>query len=231
MYLIARPTLNRIPALLALAVAALVLTAARPVLAQFRGPGANMSDEERTKVWKIQSDTIARELGLNAENTAKLAEAYAKSRGAQLRALTNAAKAHEGDTAQILMAASGAQKKEQKAFNEAIKGFVDAKQMSRVNQTLGTYESMWDLYLNMLAKLKLSDAERAAAEASLLAYVEEVGPTRQKALADGDMALVQQSLRTGKAMLVKRLEKDLTPKNFEAWEQLTPKKNRPAEKE
>lgn len=226
MYLTSRHPLSRIPAVLALALTALLLAVNRPALAQFHAPNVNLSDEERAKVWKIQSDTIARELGLNADSAAKLAEAYAKTRGAQMRAVANAAKADEGDTAQILVAVAGAQKKEQKAFNEAIKGFVTAKQMPRVNQTLGSYEAMWDLYLNMLTKLKLSDEERAAAEASLLAYVEEVGPTRQKAFGAGDMAAVQQSLRSGKDMLRKRLEKDLTPKNFEAWEQLAPKKRR-----
>lgn len=149
-----------------LLIGALAVTVAGiSAVAQPGGPGGGMSPEERAKVEAAQAQTVAASLTLDAEKSAKLAEAYSAARKAAAESRPEGAP--RGDWEAMLKI----QEENRAKMEESFKGFLDEAQAKEAASVFSGNPRQWDRFVGVILGFGLDEAKQKEALGHTLTFV------------------------------------------------------------
>jgi len=171
--------------------------------AQGRGPGGPPSFlEKNEKAWEIEAKTVAQEIGLAAEPSTKLVDAYKAARESHIAALREAmgqgGRPELGKRMEV-------NKAEAAKFETALKGFLKPEEVTKAMASLGTLNPRWDRMVTVLDGMNLEEKPKTEAMKLLEQHVVESGKAMQAAAASNDF----QSIREKSTQLREKLDADL----------------------
>lgn len=166
------------------------------------GPGGGMSPEEKAKVEAAQAQTVAASLNLDAEKSAKLAEAYSAGRKA---AAEN--RPEGGGGGRDFEAMLKIQEENRAKLEEAFKGFLDEAQAKEAASILSGNARQWDRHVGVILGFGLEEAKQKEALGHTLAYVK----ASIKAREDNAGAVDFDAVRTAMVASKKTLDEAIAP--------------------
>ena len=192
-----------------------------PSLAAPGGPGAPLSAEAATTAWESEAKTVARQLKLNAEKTAKLVDAYKAARASHRRAME--AKLGEGarPDAQNYAAMGEVATAERTKLETALKGFLTAEETQKAMATLGSFSRRWDQMTAVLNGMKLDEKVQAQAMDTVAAYVAESAAGMMTQPAPADREALRQKSQQAREKLDAEMAKILSPDQLAKWKEST----------
>lgn len=147
-----------------LTVASIILAAVcaiGPAVAQ-RGSGGGrwgLDPEKQEAVWTLQSNSVAKDLGLEAEAADKLLAAYKGARERLGEKIRSGFEDSEGDWRERFEKINELRKAEGEVFGKEIKGFLNEEQAGKALETLGSFGGFWDSMTNSLSEI-VTDEEK-----------------------------------------------------------------------
>lgn len=203
-----------------------------------RGPGGMMGGEplsaEKAKAaWDLQAGSVAKRLGLNADQTKALTKAYEDARTSQQSASEKLRKDQrekmkdmdQEDRRDAMQAQRKAMedlnKSEREKFSKAVSTAVSGENGTKAVNALGSFNPMWDRMVDSIAGLKLEDAKQAGA----LNTIEEYVAAQTKAMAGGPDADPQdrrEAMMAAREKLTTDLKKNLTEDQIKKFEESMP---------
>jgi hypothetical protein len=129
------------------------------------GPGGGLPPEERAKVEAAQAQAVAASLTLDAEKSAKLAEAYSAARKAAAESRPEGAP--RGDFEAMLKI----QEENRAKMQESFKSFLDETQAKEAASILSGNARQWDRFVAVILGFGLDEAKQTEALGHTLAYV------------------------------------------------------------
>jgi hypothetical protein len=133
--------------------------------------GKKPAKENSEAVWKVQAQSVADQLGLTKDQTAKLTTAYLTARASHKQSLKELPEEKDKDKARVAL--QGAIEKDQAAFLSSLKGTLSPETLSKLTTTLGSFNGRWDGYTTTLLELKLDAATMKTAMGFLITYVSD----------------------------------------------------------
>lgn len=171
------------------------------------------------KEWGVQAKTIAQQLGLSAEQTEKLTQAYADARRG-LQTATAEKFGQRGGGRPDFAAMREVSQTEKAKFETAVKAFLSPENVSKVMATLGSFNRRWDMMTAALGQMGLSEEINSKALALVADYVAETGSVTEGAAA-GDFQALREKMQPMKDKLDGELAKILAPDQLEKWKEYT----------
>lgn len=157
-------------------VAAFML-AASPALAQ-PGGGWGIPPEERAKVEAAQSGAVAASLKLDAEKSAKLAEAYTAYKKSAAESRPGGEGRPAGEGRPDFEAMMKQQQEQQAKLEITLKAFLDETQAKEAASTLGGFNRGWDRQVSVILGFGLEEGKQAEALGHTLAFVKKSAESR-----------------------------------------------------
>lgn len=167
-------------------------------------------------VWKLQAQSVADQLGLTKDQTAKLTTAYLAARAHHKQSLKELPEESDKDKARTALQA--AIEKDQAAFLVALKGIVGAETLSKLPTTLGSFNARWDGYAATFLDLKLDAATLKSAMGFLITYVSDYENASKESLKSFNR---RPNSRSFKQKLDTDLAGLLKPDQIKAWNEAT----------
>lgn len=208
-------------AVAAFAIATLIASAAVAQGGGGGGRGPRMSPEEQAKVWTIQAEGVAQELGLADDLKVKVVEAYKASRTKQGEALRAAMQDEANRGPGGLAKAQELNNTEREALKATLAGILTAEQADKAIATLGTFSRQWDSVVNALVGLGVDAEKQAKALPLLAAYATDVDAMMKKAMEAGDFAAVREGRQERKTKLDTDLGAILSAEELAKWKEAT----------
>lgn len=200
---------------------------------------ASRTGEKSRAAWALESKWMAHELGLSAENAAKLAETYAKAREDQRTAYDKAraritgggeapATKPEGDeggdkpargsrgrpsAGDLQKATTEIRNAEAEKLKTALSAFLSADQVARAMEPMGTFDVNWDTMTNSLATLRLDEAKMNEAMTPVAGFVVAYNKSREEA----DRRTMREGSQKAKDDLKAALGKVLTEEQLKGF--------------
>jgi len=202
-----------LPVFCALAIGAL------PALAQ-PPAGGGPSPAERQKIWAAEATSVAQIMGLPADQTKKMVDAYTAARdshGTAMRAQREKGGRGEGTRAAMMEIT----KAERAKLEAALKGFLKPEQAAQALASLGAFQRRWDGIAGALETMGLDAKVKAEVEKLVVQYVVELGAAMEKAAAAGNMESMRETSRQNKEKLDAAVAKLLTPDQAAQWKAKT----------
>ena len=193
----------------------LLLWGATEVSAQFR-MGPQLEPEQAQAAWTLAARGVANELGLSKEAASKLIDAYKAARESSQKVMQGMMGGGGGRGARQGLIAT-----EQGKLEKALKGFLSDEQVAKAMESLGTFSSEWDRFLDVLAGFNLDEENLYKALALVCTYVVESSKAMSAAMANQDFQSMRTARQTHKAALDGGLSKILTPSQLITWNQAT----------
>jgi hypothetical protein len=184
----------------------------------WRGP--QLSEEERDKVYSLQAQGVAQELGLDEETAKGLAEAYKASRekqGAAARAMMEEGERGPG----MFQKYRELNDKEREAFAAALPASLSAEQKEKALASLGTYSRQWDRLVHVLAGMNLEGEKQDKALALVAAHSAESDAAMTKAMESGDWQSIREDAAARKEKLDAALAEVLSEEQLATWKEET----------
>jgi len=202
-----------------------------------RGGGGMMAEplspEKAKAAWDLEANSVAKRLGLNADQTKSLVKAYEDARTSQQAASEKMRKDQRDkmkdmdpeDRRDAMQAQRKAMedlnKSEREKFSKAVTTSVSGENGTKAVAALGSFNPMWDRMVDSIAGLNLD----AAKQASALSAVEEFAAAQSKAVAGGPDADPQdrrEAMQAAREKLTSSLKKDLTEEQLKKFEESMP---------
>lgn len=184
------------------------------------GVGSRLSPEEEASAWTSQAKSVATELGLADDVSAKLVDAYKAARQSQIDAI----KAKLGEAGQAGPGSFNAMREvtdaERGKFETAIKAFLNEEQTGKAMGTLGAFNRRWDAMTMVLSGFNLDDAKNAEAMKLVMGYVADSDKAMREAFAagpGGDRGAMRDKMRAMKQKLDADLGKVLSAEQLQTW--------------
>jgi hypothetical protein len=201
--------MRKLDSVSSLKTAAVLLAACSLVLcctgafAQGRGPGGSPGFlEKNEKAWEMEAKTVAQGIGLAAEPSKKLLDAYKAARESHIAALREAmgqgGRPEPGKRMEV-------NKAEAAKFETALKGVLKPEEVTKAMASLGTFNSRWDRMVTVLDGMNLEEKPKTEAMKLVEQHVVESGKAMQAAAASNDF----QSIREKSMQLREKLDADL----------------------
>jgi len=170
-------------------------------------------------VWALEAGAVAKSLGLAAEQTTKLTDAYKAARESQRKAIEAAAVQQQGDRRDFraMMEVNQAEKAK---LETAIKAFLNPEQTAKALATLGTFSRRWDPMVAELDSMKLEPKANDEAMKLVADYVAESEKARQAGMAAPDEGM-REKLTQMKEKLDADLAKILSAEQLAKWKEAT----------
>jgi Spy/CpxP family protein refolding chaperone len=198
------------------AACALVLCATAAV-AQGRGPGGPPpAPEKNPKAWELEAKTVAQDIGLSAEQTAKLTEAYKAARESQMAAVM--AKMGElGGGRRNFGAIREVNVAERAKLETALKAFLNPEQSEKALAPLGTFSRRWDPMVTALDGMTLEEKAKTGAMKLVAGFVAESDKAMQAAAGGNDFQAVREQIGKLKEKLDADMAKILSAEQMTTW--------------
>jgi len=184
-------------------------------------PAAPPTAENATTSWEMEAKTVARQLKLNDEKTAKLVDAYKAARASHRKALE--AKLGEGarPDSENYAAMREVVAAERTKLETALKGFLSPEETQKAMATLGSFSRRWDQMTAVLSGMKLDPKVEAQAMDTVAAYVAEstAGMTAQPAPADREA--FRQKSQEARDKVDAEMAKILSQEQLAKWKEST----------
>ena len=208
----------------------LLLGSATEVSAQFR-MGPQLEPEQAQAAWTLAARGVANELGLSKEATSKLIDAYKAARESYQKVMQGMMRGGGmggGGGMQGMMGGGGGRgafqgliATEQGKLEKALKGFLSDKQAAKAMESLGTFSSESDRFLDVLAGFNLDEENLYKALTLVCTFVVESSKAMSAAMANQDFQSMRTVRQTHKAALDGGLSKILTTSQLIAWYRAT----------
>ena len=186
--------------------------------AQGRGAGGPPGLEKNDKAWEIEANTVAQGLGLSAEQSKKLVDAYKAARDSQMTAMREAmgqgGRPEPGKRMEITKA-------EAAKLETALKGFLKPEETTKAMASLGTLNARWDRMVMALDAMNLEEKPRAEAMKLVEQNVAETGKIMQGAAAGGDFQAMREKMAPLRDKLDADLAKVLSADQMTKWKEAT----------
>lgn len=195
--------------------AVVALAFAIGAMAQPQRPGG-VSPEVRAKVDAAQAATVAADLKLDAEKSAKLAEVYAAFQKEMA-----AAPRPEGGARGDWEAIRKMQEERQAKLGESLAGVLDEAQAKSAASVLAGNTRGWDQMVAVLLSFELDEAKSAEALGHTLAYVKAGAKARDEAAAGGGMEAVREAMMAARKTLDDSLAPLLNDEQKAKWAEAT----------
>ena len=182
-------------------------------------PAAPPTAENATTSWAMQAKTVARQLKLNDEKTAKLVDAYKAARAGHRTAVE--AKLGEGarpdrENYAAMMEVVTA---ERTKLETALKGFLSAEETQKAMATLSAFSRRWDQMTAVLSGMKLDPKVEAQAMDTVAAYVAEATAGMPAQPAPADREAFRQKSQAARDKLDAEMAKVLSPDQLAKWKE------------
>lgn len=188
------------------------------------GPGGGgfgrMTPEQMGAATKAQAGMVAEALGLNAEQTTKLTDAFKTFREEQMKAMM--ALRQEGAERPDMAKMQETAKAERQKFEDGLKKFVTPEQATKAALYLGATMARWQNMAMVIDDMKLDAKTKTAATKLILAYVEEAEKAGQGATTQEQREAVRATLRASREKLDTEMAKVLSPEQAKEWTEKTP---------
>jgi hypothetical protein len=165
------------------------------------GPGGGIPPEERAKVEAAQAQTVAASMSLDAEQSAKLAEAYSAARKAA--AENRPEGGGRGDWEAMLKI----QQENRAKMEESFKGILDEAQAKEAASILSGNGRQWDRLVAVILGFGLEEVKQKEALGHTLAYVKASIKAREDNAGAGNF----DGVRTAMAASKKTLDESIAP--------------------
>ena len=187
--------------------------------AQGRGPGGPPGFlEKNEKAWEIEAKTVAQGIGLAAEPSKKLVDAYKAARESHIAAfretMGQGGRPEPGKRMEITKA-------EAAKFETALKGFLKPEEVTKAMASLGTLNTRWDRMVTVLDGMNLEEKPRAEAMKLVEQNVAETGKIMQGAAAGGDFQAMREKMAPLRDKLDADLAKVLSADQMAKWKEAT----------
>ncbi len=202
-----------LPLLCALFVAVLPAMAQPPAPG---GPGAQ-SPADRQKIWAAEASSVAQIMGLPADQTKKLVDAYTAARDSQGAALRAQREKSGGGGEDARAAMMETIKAERTKLDTALKAFLKPEQAAQALASLGTFNRRWDGIAGALETLGLDPKVKLEVQKLVVQYVVDLGAAQEKAIAAGNMESMRELSRQSKEKLDAAVTKLVTPDQATQW--------------
>jgi len=190
-------------------------------VAQAPAPGGPpLGLEKNEKAWDLEAKTIAQDLGLSAELTTKLAQAYKAARESNIAAIRAKMEQSGGDRRNFA-AMREVSLAERAKLETALKGFLNPEQTTKAIATLGTFSRRWDPMVTSLDGMNLEEKKKTEAMKLVAGYVAESDKAMQAAAASGDFQSVRDQMGKLKEKLDADLAKLLSAEQMTKWQEET----------
>lgn len=198
-----------------LLIGALAVTVAGISAVAQPGGGPAMSPEEKAKVEAAQAQTVAASLTLDAEKSAKLAEAYSAARKAA--AENRPEGGGRGDWEAMLKI----QEENRAKMQEALKGFLDEAQAKEAASVLSGNARQWDRIVGVILGFGLDEAKQKEALGHTLAYVKASIKAREDNAGAGNFDGIRAAMSASKKTLDEAVAPLLTDAQKAEWTEKT----------
>ncbi|MGB2867884.1 MAG: hypothetical protein WBD36_05495 [Bacteroidota bacterium] len=139
--------------------------------------------KKRRTIYRIQSESVAQEVGLSADQTAKLEVLYREMRKSHKLALSKIPR--EGDKEVAASKIQELRQKDREKFAAHLDSVVTTEQRERILPLLCCFNPQWDTFTNVLAGFKLGREKMAAAMAVVNGYVLELSKSKEIEMSSG----------------------------------------------
>ncbi|GEM_PF-3040530 len=136
--------------------------------------------KKRRTIYKIQSRSVAEELGLSADQTAKLEVLYREMRKSHKLALTKIPK--EGDKDESASSVQELRERDQEKLAEGLKGIMTDEQIASGLPLLCCFNPQWDSFTNVLFSLNLEREKLKAAMVLVNTYIVSLRESKEKSV-------------------------------------------------
>jgi hypothetical protein len=140
--------------------------------------------KKRRSVYKLQSLSVAEELGLSGEQTSKLEVIYREMRKSHKLALTKMPK--EGDKSETQEAIRQLREKDRAKLAEDLKAVLTDDQIDRALPLLSCFNPQWDSYVNVLSRFDLEKEKMNTVMALVNKCMLELQEPRSKSIMGGN---------------------------------------------
>jgi len=177
--------------------------------------GGGIPPEERAKVEAAQAQAVAASMTLDAEKSAKLAEAYSATRKAAAESRPEGGQRLDFEDMRKLQ-------DEQKAkFEESFKAFLDEAQAKEAAEVLGGFNRQWDRLVSVILGFGLEEAKQAEALGHTLAYVKASAKARTENAGADNFDAIRASVAASKKTLDEAIAPLLTDAQKAEWTEKT----------
>jgi len=188
--------------------------------------GPQLEPEQVQAAWTLAARGVANDLGLSKEATSKLIDAYKAARESYQKVMQGMMGG--GGGMQGMMGGGGGRgafqgliATEQGKLEKALKGFLSDEQAAKAMESLGTFSSESDRFLDVLAGFNLDEENLYKALALVCTYVVESSKAMSAAMANRDFQSMGTVRQTHKAALDGGLSKILTTSQLITWNRAT----------
>lgn len=146
--------------------------------------GESHGGKDATAIWRLQAETVAKELKLTNEQTEKLVEAYVESRERRRTVLNNIPKPSE-DKDTKRSARDKIDAEQQEALKKSLAGFLSDQQIESALLPLGSFNARWDSYVETIRQFELPEQKQNAALHLIYEYISNYVKARNAAKSQG----------------------------------------------
>ncbi|MGB2867883.1 MAG: hypothetical protein WBD36_05490 [Bacteroidota bacterium] len=186
------------------------------VPAQAKSDKLTKESEKIHSVWKLQSQSVAQDLGLSKEKSGILEKAYLAARQSQASALKSLPE--ETDRQKSRAAIEQLKSSEREKLKASLKDTFSEKEIARILPSLATFNKNWDKYLATLRDFGLPKSKMTAAQKVLIEYVVEYEQARERAVAS-EGRFSKKNSQPYKDTLDAGLSKILTANQLKMWKE------------
>lgn len=199
----------------ALAAACLWQSAA---VAQGRGP--SLPPDKLNAAWTLEAQGVARDLGLSADETSKLVDAYKDVRASHQAALTELMQTAERGPGMFeqMQEINDTQRAN---LEKQVSGFLSKEQTDAAVKSLGTFNRQWDQYVDALSGLGLEKDKQYQALTLIAQYAVDSNAARDEAMAAMDFQGMRSSMQALKEKLDASMADILTADQLAQWKEAT----------
>jgi hypothetical protein len=172
--------------------------------------------QDHSKAWEIQAKSIAEELALTPELTAKLVDTYKAARKSCTASVLERMK-QTGGFQEKMAAINELVTGERKKLEDAFKTFLTPEQTAKALETLGIFNSKWDVMVETIDGFNMEPGPRKQAMQIVTTYAIESSKLIQPELLKADSKKVFAEAKTLREKLDADLSKILTPQDSAKW--------------
>lgn len=184
-----------------------------------RGHGPMMNPEKMKKAAELEAGTVARILGLSAEQSKKLTETYQSARSGQMEAM-RANRPSQGGRPDM-EAMRKMETDSRTKLETDLKAFLNPEQTSKAMETLGTFGRRWDSMVLALDGMGLEEKTSAQAYKVVADHVAASAKSMESARKSNDFSSIREAGKKQKADLDAEMAKILSAEQLKKWTQAT----------
>jgi len=169
--------------------------------------GTKLPPDRQEAAWTVEVLTLAKELKLTDEQTAKVAIAYKYHRKTFQEAVLKSVGKNPNDRTAAIQEITDLRYREVSEFELFLKSVLAEAEVKTAIASLGTFNGQWDNMVDVILGFKLDEQKQDDAMRLIKPYIEASSKAQDKAAEDMDI----EALRSQMQKLKQKLEADLAP--------------------